>query len=209
VGRPQTIENEQILEAAREVFLRDGLAASTASIAKAAGVSEGSIFKRFPTKEALFRAAMGIPDVRIDGELAALFDGVEVEVGLERMGLRIIELFRELLPRMMMLWANCASAHLSPAESLRCLEGGQPMPLSLLRTVSHQLEQQQRKRRLRDLDPEIMARVFLGSMHNYVFFEVAGIHVRQPLAAPSFVRGVVDLLVNGAAPPRSQEIVHE
>lgn len=198
MGRPQSISREQILEAAREVFLREGMSASTASIARAAGVSEGSIFKRFPTKEALFREAIGIPDVRIGDDLAAALEGVPIEEGLERVGLRLVQLFRELLPRMMMLWANQAGCHADPLEALRCVEGGQPMPLLLLREVSHHLELQQRAGRLRDLDPEILARVFLGSMHNFVFFEVVGVHVRQPLAASSFVRGVVDLVLRGA-----------
>lgn len=210
MGRPQSISREQILEAAREIFLREGISASTAAIAKAAGVSEGSIFKRFATKEALFREAIGIPDVRIGEDIERLLAEGPIEDGLERVGLRLVELFRELLPRMMMLWANHARHGGDPFEALRCIEGGQPMPLLLLRTLSHHLETQQRKGRLRRVDPEILARVLLGSMHNFVFFEVVGVHVRQPLAASSFVRGVVDLVLHGARPsPSDSGEIHE
>lgn len=43
----------QIIEAAIALFLRDGVGVSTASIAKAAGVSNGTLFNAFATKQAL------------------------------------------------------------------------------------------------------------------------------------------------------------
>lgn len=204
MGRPQSISAEQILQAARETFLEEGFNASTASIAKRAGVSEGSIFKRFPTKEALFQKAMGLPDEDLAQELGDLLDGAEdIGEGLEAVVMRLVSFFREMLPRMMMLWANHSKQHGNPFEALRCGDG-QPVPLVVLRAVSASLEQQQRKGRLRDLDPEIIARVLIGSSHNFAFFEVIGVHVRQPLASTSFARGVVELVLNGAkAPERS------
>ncbi|MCU1279386.1 MAG: Transcriptional regulator, TetR family protein, partial [bacterium] len=60
MARPTTISDESILEAARAVFLEHGLAATTAEVAKRAGVAEGSIFKRFATKAELFKAAMKV-----------------------------------------------------------------------------------------------------------------------------------------------------
>ena len=61
MARTKTISDEQIIEAAREVFLEHGTAGTTAEIARRAGVSEGSIFRRFPTKDDLFTAAMMFP----------------------------------------------------------------------------------------------------------------------------------------------------
>lgn len=54
MARSRSITDEQILEAARAVFLEDGFSASTLEIARRAGISEASIFKRFSTKENLF-----------------------------------------------------------------------------------------------------------------------------------------------------------
>lgn len=205
VGRPQSINREQILEAAREIFLRDGVKASTATIARAAGVSEGSIFKRFSTKEALFREALGLPDVRIGEELGQLLSEGPIETALENVVLRLVAMFRELLPRMMMLWAHNAGQGRDPFEALRCVAGEQPMPLVILRALSAHLETQQREGRLREVDPEIIARVLIGSTHNFAFYEVIGIHERQPMAATSFARSVVDLVLGGAAPtPRGE-----
>jgi AcrR family transcriptional regulator len=45
MARIPKITNEQILEAAREVFLEKGFSGSTLEIAARSGVSEASIFK--------------------------------------------------------------------------------------------------------------------------------------------------------------------
>ena len=49
---------ERILEAAREVFARDGLDASVADVAERAGVGTATIFRRFPTKDDLVAAVL-------------------------------------------------------------------------------------------------------------------------------------------------------
>ena len=49
---------ERILEAAREVFARDGLDASVADVAERAGVGTATIFRRFPTKDDLVAAVI-------------------------------------------------------------------------------------------------------------------------------------------------------
>lgn len=46
----------QIVEAAIKLFLTEGVGVSTASIAKAAGVSNGTLFNAFPTKQDLIDA---------------------------------------------------------------------------------------------------------------------------------------------------------
>jgi AcrR family transcriptional regulator len=47
---------ERVLEAAEEVFGERGAAASTEEIARRAGVGIGTVFRHFPTKEALYEA---------------------------------------------------------------------------------------------------------------------------------------------------------
>jgi AcrR family transcriptional regulator len=49
---------ERILEAACEVFARDGLDASVADVAQRAGVGTATIFRRFPTKDDLVSAVL-------------------------------------------------------------------------------------------------------------------------------------------------------
>ncbi len=55
-GRPISITDDSLLDAARDVFLSRGLEATTQEIARRARISESVIFYRYKTKEALFAA---------------------------------------------------------------------------------------------------------------------------------------------------------
>jgi hypothetical protein len=51
---------------------------------------------------------------------------------------------------------------------------------------------------MRPLDPEVFARAFVGSLHNYSFSRVMfGEHT---LPEGMFLRGLIDLLLSGAFP---------
>ena len=71
MARPVSIDDDVILRAARDVFLEHGVRGTTAEVAQRAGVSEGSVFKRWKTKEELFHAAM---NQRQAGEATFLHD---------------------------------------------------------------------------------------------------------------------------------------
>ncbi len=47
---------ERVLTVAQEAFATEGLAVSIPEIARRAGVGVGTIYRQFPTKEALFEA---------------------------------------------------------------------------------------------------------------------------------------------------------
>lgn len=54
---------ERVLAVAKEAFTADGLAVSMPEIARRAGVGVGTIYRQFPTKEALFEAIV-LEDMR-------------------------------------------------------------------------------------------------------------------------------------------------
>ncbi len=56
VARPQEHTPEEILSAAITLFRHEGVTVSTARIAQAAGVSNGTLFNYFPTKQTLIDA---------------------------------------------------------------------------------------------------------------------------------------------------------
>lgn len=213
MARPQTISRIQILEAARTVFLREGVGASTATIAREAGVSEGTIFNRFETKERLFREALGLPNFDLLDELSSKFETLPLEEALERVVLRIIEGFREAMPRIMMVWAHSTRSGKEGSSFLDYLtphaEGGDPMPLALLRRLTLELERAARRGELRELDPEVLARAVIGSSHDFVWLELLGLHERAPFAATSYARALVDLLLRGASAPSEKESINE
>lgn len=107
MARTPTITQSQILKAAREVFLEQGFSATTADVANRAGISSASIFKHFPTKEALFFAAMSeAPHDRIwTAELEAEIGQGDPRSDLLKIALRIASYTGELLPQMMLAWS--------------------------------------------------------------------------------------------------------
>jgi AcrR family transcriptional regulator len=62
----------RLIDAAVEVFAERGLEASTAEIARRAGVGQGTVFRRFPTKDDLVAAIVVDRLTDIDAKVVAL-----------------------------------------------------------------------------------------------------------------------------------------
>src|SRR5215470_4586615 len=91
-GAEDNAKRRQIVDGARAVFLSRGFdAASMGEIAKAAGVSKGTLYVYFENKEELFEA---IVHQQCDAQAEALFDlsadGEDVETVLTRLGIGFI-----------------------------------------------------------------------------------------------------------------------
>jgi len=198
MARPVSIKDETIIAAAREVFLERGIRATTAEVALRAGVSEGSVFKRFKSKVELFRAAMSdrLTEPEWLRELAGKVGQGDVRENLIATGLKIVVFFRELMPLMMMSWSNPGPNGLPDV-----IGGPNPPPVRALKMVIGYFEAEMRGGRIRVQDPEIVARAFMGSINTFVFFDLLhAVNGELPLAAETFVRGLVSLLWSGIEP---------
>ncbi len=193
MGRRQEIQDEDILQAAREVFLSQGVHATTMEVARRAKISEASIFKRFRTKDRLFGAAMR-PHLDIPPVLATLPDRAgerTVAALLEEVGGAVMEFMRVVLPMMMMAWSNRLegppelTGRASQRETLRPLVAFAKREIAL--------------GRLRDVAPETFARAFLGGIADYVVTDtlVAGAYATT-LSPQRYLNGLIDLLLHGA-----------
>ncbi len=198
MARPTVIRDETIIEAAREVFLARGIRATTAEVAERAGVSEGSIFKRFKSKVELFQAAMGaqLEEPDFFRTVAERVGKGDLRENLAVVGLEVVAFFRAVTPLMMMAWSNPG------ADGIPCaLSQPNPPAVRFLKKLSSFFEAEMSHGRLRRQDPEILARAFLGSIHNYVVLEILlKSHEDAPVPAEAFVRGLVQLLWVGIAP---------
>lgn len=202
--RPVSIKDQTLIDAAREVFLQRGFGATTAEVAERAGVSEGTLFKRFHSKAELFQAAMHPQFAQLEwlADIEARVGAGDLREHLAELGTAGVEFFRRLMPLMMMSYANP-----SPSGLPEVLTQPNPPPLRALRTLAGYFEAEIRLGRLRPVDPEILARIFLGSVLEYVFFElVTQAQHALPLPLPTFLRGLVDLLWRGAGPPVPEDI---
>ena len=66
MGRARTVEDEDILKAARLAFLDRGQLATTREIAEAAGISQAVLYQRYGSKDDLFFEAMAPPPPDLD-----------------------------------------------------------------------------------------------------------------------------------------------
>lgn len=205
-GRPPRIDTEALLEVAREVFLERGVRATTLEVARRAGISEGAVFHRFKTKDALFRAAMGFDPLDLPqfiAETIRSLEGLEVEEALTLLATRLLEKGRVVLPLMMMSWSN--PDFMSPEQCDRDRGVYQQM----LKEFAAYYEAQMEAGKLRRMDAEVFIRVFIGAVHHYgmtrIFAQEAGEYM---LPEGTFIRGLVDLLLHGTLPaPQSSEAV--
>lgn len=197
MARPTSIRDEDILVAARQTFLERGIRATSAEVAERAGVSEGSVFKRFPSKEELFHAAL-----RVDMEAAVAFtEGLasragrgEVRAHLVELGGELLTMFRLVLPVMMMRWSNPGCRFASQGEAA-------PPPVRLLAALRRYLLAESELGRLAPIDVDVLARSFVGAIQNLAFLEVL---TREPdatrMPARTYVARLVDSLWLGCAP---------
>jgi AcrR family transcriptional regulator len=198
-GRPPTIDVEQVLGVAREIFLSRGIRATTLEVAEQAGISEGSLFHKFRTKEGLFRAAMNMPEGTIpDLVLSAVGDleGMELKDALMQLAQALLRIGKVGIPLMMMSWSNpdACSAHFDYNRA-RFRE--------VMKRIAAYLERQMVAGRLRNIDPEVVARTFLGAIHHYCMTRLmAGDDGEGIIPESMFARGLVDLILHGAVAPQ-------
>lgn len=199
--RPQ-FKDEDILEAARQVFLDRGMRATTAEVAERAGVSEGTLFHHFKSKEALFRAALN-PKLADPPEIDALVGQVgraTVAENLTHFAHAVVDSLRVRLPFMMLAWSSAA-----PGQRPDLVCEFEPAYARLIRAAAAYVEGEMRLGRLRMVDAEIAARSFVGGLSDYVRTEIIRLQPHGlPLPAAMFVRGLVDLFIHGAGAPAVQ-----
>jgi AcrR family transcriptional regulator len=191
--RPVSIHDDALLAAARAVFLARGYQASTVEIARRAGVSEGSLFKRFRTKTDLFVAAMNI-----EGEIREWRDALLQAAGrapirptLEAYGRHLLAHMQTVMPRILMVTS-------SGVQFARNYLPTSCPPLEHAATLTRYLRAEVRGGRLRLAHPEIQASIFVGALSHFVFCELVFNH--RPGAHAAQVRTLVDNILHAGAP---------
>jgi AcrR family transcriptional regulator len=170
-------------------------------VAERAGVSEGSLFHRFKSKEELFRRSMNLDPEKVALLFASALAAIEplpIRQALEQLATRMLEIGRIAIPLMMMAWSN-SQVCMGDASHAK------PTPYrTLILGVTGYIRSQMERGTLRALEPEIVARAFLGSIHHYSMVRTLSAddpNAPQQISEGPFVAGLVDLLLTGAAAP--------
>ncbi|WP_161880321.1 TetR/AcrR family transcriptional regulator [Deinococcus alpinitundrae] len=192
MARPRTISDQQIVDAAREVFLEQGFSATTAEIARRAGVSEGTLFKRFSTKEDLFAETIGLSEGRSwHKEITDLVGQGELCDNLKRLARLIVHTARIILPPLMVMWSrgHAPGSHPRPERDPVAEDSA---------AIAAYLRAEITLGRLREMDCEVVADALLGALTSHVHRELMlgpGIDTEQ------YVEHLLDAWWTGLAPP--------
>jgi AcrR family transcriptional regulator len=197
MGRPPKVTNEEILTAARQVFLEQGSNASTLAIAEKAGISEAAIFKRFATKQALFLAAMGITEEREWVKVLSNYTptaAVKSEL-IEICG-QMLDFYLEVMPRVFMMMTQANSPH-PPVVP--------PPPVRDTQLLAGYLDQAIAQGHLKPFDTITVAHLIVGAMTHYVVTQnIAGkwstaspSPTIQPIEPNTFIHNFVETLWTG------------
>lgn len=193
LGRPVTINDKDLLKAARSVFLEKGATATTEEVARRAAISQASIFKRFKTKQDLFLAAMQDEEQR--QEWIAFLRKRAPEVGLRlamiELGVEIIGFTQHALPLLLVSWSNRGEFgfHKSSGKSDPVHE--------LVEFLRGEMQQG----RLNHIDPWSVVRAYTGSLQSFVLMSLVTTKGIGPGWTPTeYVTGVVDVLWSGLTP---------
>lgn len=159
--RPKVLSDSALLDVARRMFLEQGPGISTSSIASELGVSQGTIFKRFSTKEELMiRALMpAAPPSWVD----ALAAGPDERPVPEQL-LAILQNVEEFFIRSMPAFSVLKAANIDPTALFKKFPG-EPPPVRAHNALVAFLEQLHAQGRIRAPHPRATASAFLGAVH--------------------------------------------
>jgi AcrR family transcriptional regulator len=188
----------RLIEATRSVVREVGYAhASTRAIAQAAGVAEGTIYRHFPDKAALFFATVlesNAPIVAWVTTLPARAGEGTVEENLTDAAVRLAGLRDQILPLEL---AIAADPELAEQRRRAMAAAGSSLPPGPPEAVAAYLAAEQRLGRVRaDIDPREAAGVFLGIL--FALGTMPPIGDGGP--SPGRVASAVRLMVRGIRP---------
>jgi AcrR family transcriptional regulator len=197
---------ERIVAAAIQVIRERGVTrATTKEIARAAKVSEGSLYNHFENKTALFGAAFGAVTSGIRGamrEIATSVGSGTVDGNLERLASAAIRFYRELLP---MTGSALADHDVSAWLRGRIPERGGG-PIQGHAGLVAYLEAEREAGRLdHRVDPPFVAATLLGACLQHAFLSLltepaAMAAAGLPTDVDDYARGVVRTVLAGHLP---------
>lgn len=192
---------DQLVAAAERVMRAQGLARSTTKeIAREAGFAEGTLYKHFESKEALFLAVLTerLPSfVRLTQTLPGQVGRGSIRDVLLEVAGTALAFYAAGAPLSASLFAEPALLARHRDEVLRRGAG----PQKAIEAVAAYLDAERRGGRLRaDADPVATAALLLGACFQRAYLRH---FLRQDDVAPAeerFVAGLVDTLLRGLAP---------
>ncbi len=186
---------ERIRAAAREVMRGKGLVrATTKEIARAAGLSEGTLYNHFANKEELFLCTLN----ELPSGFVSLIRGLQERAGteavqsvLEQIARSALDFYGEAIPMGASFFAD--PELLARHRELLQQRGAGPQRAN--EAVAAYLRTEQGIGRVRgDADPDAVAYMLLGALYQYIDWRQFLGQQRQPEADNHFVESLLNTL---------------
>ena len=211
MGRNPRVTRDQVLAAARETFVEHGFAGATlAQIGSRLDVSPAAILRHAPTKQALFVAAMGQPDLDLlPLEFLKDCEGTEdPRPILRRAGEIFIPFLEKRIRELVARWVYFKRA---PEGAFKSVPGVGKIPIPFdprqrptppqknLRLLEAYLRRAGKHGRIRVRGDKYRAAAlaFLGTLHSYVFMQQVMEILDEPLPMKDYLDTVVDVWTRG------------
>jgi AcrR family transcriptional regulator len=193
-----TLTKEKILDATMSLVSQRGYrGATTREIARAAGVTELTLFRHFGTKERLFEQCLGnrsfLPALK---ELLPDLAELPYEEALRMIGRKFLLSLKERKPMVMIMQSEMTR---TPGRMRRVY--GQFMD-EMLKVLGAYFCSLQKRGALRRFPSELAAQMFLGMLFSYFRTEeiVLGTDITKQGRMDRAVAGFVDIFVHGTLP---------
>jgi AcrR family transcriptional regulator len=162
MARPRSISDERILTVTRELVLEHGPQVSTECIARAVGVSQPALFKRFGTKKALLLAALA---VSAPPAWVQLLDNGPSDEPFSDQLTGLLYAASQFFERLMPTLAALHSAGIDPGQHLKGSSTECPAPPALaIRAVTAWLERCHARGLIRHARFDSIAATLLGAV---------------------------------------------
>ncbi|MCA9576574.1 MAG: TetR/AcrR family transcriptional regulator [Sandaracinaceae bacterium] len=205
MARPQQFDSEALLESMRDTFLDLGPGASTQELAKRAGVSEGTLYKRFGSKLRMFIFALRLPQIEECEWFTSIPERVgkgSIEEHLAHIALGMHSYVSELMPCSQMIAAN---GKLEPKDFAKLLgKGEKAPPFMSIDAMTSYFQGEMKLGRVRACDPGGLARLFIGAVIHDVNLRL---HFpdQVPSSPPTVARLIAETVARLATVPEAQQ----
>ena len=190
---------QHILDATEQVIQDLGMkCATTREIARRAGCAEGSIYRYFPDKAALFHEIVKTRFPKFLDLVQTLPDlagAGTVRKNLEAVALNALSFYREIIPMVV----GAMSDHELLLQQRRHFEEREGGPLRVIRLVATYLRKEQKLGRMSDqASPEHATRLLLGACFSQAILEALIGEDARVGSDQQFARDIVRILMDGA-----------
>jgi TetR/AcrR family transcriptional repressor of mexJK operon len=199
MGRPAIIQRERLLDTARRVFAHKGFESATlADIAREMQVTPAAVLRHYPSKQALFAAAMQPRRIEVPEfmfELASTDPASDPRIVLRRLAEQFVPFVQRTIAE------NLAVYMFSRAQTSIVLpfdpRDPDTPPRRGLEVVTEYFKRAEAAGVLRVRNPRAAALLFMGSLQSYVFIHQV-LHVSPAYPLPDYIDALIDLWSEGA-----------